>query len=240
MNEKVTQQLDRFMGELDAAGIGGFRAVLHGSAARDQHIPGWSDVNVVLILEAITTDTLRRLRAPLTRWRAETDALPLILTHEEWLRSADAYPLEIAEMRTAYRVLRGEDPLAELTVAPADLRQALERELRGKLLRLRQGYALLADEPRRMGDYVRRSISAVLFLCRGLVVLAGRKPPLDPIDLANMAGRVAGFDGPALARIVTRRGVKGWECTESDMRGYLAAVEQAARYVDTFQTGERA
>ena len=240
MNEKISQQLDRFLAELDAAGIGGYRAVLHGSAARDQHIPGWSDVNVVLVLDAITTETLQRLKGPLTRWRAETDALPLLLTHAEWLRSVDAYPLEIAEMRTAYRVLRGEDPLAELTVAPADLRQALERELRGKLLRLRQGYALLADEPRRMGDFVRRSISAVLFLCRGLVVLAGKKPPLDPVDLANMAGRVAGFDGPALARIVTRRGVKGWECTEADMRGYLAAVEQAARFVDNFQIGERA
>jgi predicted nucleotidyltransferase len=240
MNEKISQQLDRFLAELDAAGIGGYRAVLHGSAARDQHIPGWSDVNVVLVLDAITTEILQRLKGPLTRWRAETDALPLLLTHAEWLRSVDAYPLEIAEMRTAYRVLRGEDPLAELTVAPADLRQALERELRGKLLRLRQGYALLADEPRRMGDFVRRSISAVLFLCRGLVVLAGKKPPLDPVDLANMAGRVAGFDGPALARIVTRRGVKGWECTEADMRGYLAAVEQAARFVDNFQIGERA
>lgn len=240
MHEKISQQLDRFMAELDAAGIGAFRAVLHGSAARDQHIPGWSDINVVLILEAITTETLQRLREPLARWRAETEALPLLLTHAEWLRSADAYPLEIAEMRTAYRVLRGDDPLAELSVVPADLRQALERELRGKLLRLRQGYALLAHEPARMGEFVRRSISAVLFLCRCLVVLAGKKPPLDPVDLANMAGRVAGFDGPALARIVTRRGVKEWECTEADMRGYLAAVEQAARFVDNFQTGERA
>jgi predicted nucleotidyltransferase len=240
MNDKISQQLDRFLGELDAAGVGGYRALLHGSAARDQHIPGWSDINVVLVLDSITTETLRRLKAPLARWRAETDALPLLLTHAEWLRSADAYPLEIAEMRTAYRVLRGEDPLAELTVAPADLRQALERELRGKLLRLRQGYALLAEEPRRMGDFVRRSISAVLFLCRGLVLLAGKKPPLDPVDLANMAGRVAEFDGPALARIVTRRGVTEWECTEADMRGYLAAVEQAARFVDNFQIGERA
>jgi hypothetical protein len=240
MNERISQQLERFLKELDAAGIGPYRAVLHGSAARDQHIPGWSDVNVVLILDTMTTETLHRLKGPLTRWRDQSAAMPLMLTHEEWLRAADAYPLEIAEMRTGYRVLRGEDPVAELTVSAADLRQALERELRGKLLRLRQGYALLADEPKKMGDFLRRSVSAVLFLCRGLVVLAGKKPPLDPVDLANMAGRVAGFDGPALARIVTRRGVNEWECTEADVRGYLAAVEQAARFVDHFQTGEGA
>lgn len=240
MNEKISLQLDRFLAELDHAGIGPYRAVLHGSAARDQHIPGWSDVNVVLILEAITTDVLEKLKAPLGRWRSDTDALPLMLTHAEWLRSSDAYPLEIAEMKTAYRVLRGDDPLVELEVSQDDLRQALEREFRGKLLRLRQGYALMSGDQKKMGDFVRRSISAVLFLCRGLLVLAGKKPPLDPVDLANMAGRVAGFEGPALARIVTRRGVLEWECTEADMRGYLAAVEQAARFVDNFQTGERA
>jgi predicted nucleotidyltransferase len=240
MSDKVNQQIDGFLAELDAAGIGGYRAVLHGSAARGQHIPGWSDINIVLILNEITTEVLGRLRGPLNRWREATGALPLMLTHREWLRSADAYPLEISEMRNGYRVLRGEDPVAELTVSPVDLRTALERELRGKLLRLRQGYALLSDDPKRMGEFVRRSISAVLFLCRGLLDLAGKLPPDDPVDLANAAGRVAGFDGPTLARIVTRRGLQDWECTEADVRGYLAAVEQAARYVDHFQTGERA
>lgn len=237
MTDKVQDQLDQFLAELDMADLGQYQAVLHGSAARGQHVPGWSDVNVVLILDQITTDTLERLRGPLERWRTSTGALPLMLTQAEWLRSADAYPLEIAEMQTAYRVLRGDDPLARLLVPRADLRQALEREFRGKLLRLRQGYALLSDDPRRMGEFVRRSISSVLFLCRGLLVLAGRTPPPDPVDLANTTGQVAGFDGPALARVVTRRGVADWECTESDMRGYLAAVERAARYVDHFPMG---
>src|SRR5512143_1881739 len=103
MNERISQQLEKFLAELDAAGVGPYRAVLHGSAARDQHIPGWSDVNVVLILDDIATDTLERLRGPLSRWREVSGALPLMLTHREWLRSADVYPLEISEMRSGYR-----------------------------------------------------------------------------------------------------------------------------------------
>jgi len=240
MNDTVNQLLDHFLAELDAAGIGPYRAVLHGSVARGQHLAGWSDINLVLILESITPDALRRLRGPLGRWREVTEALPLMLTHAEWLRSADAYPLEIAEMRTAYRVLRGGDPLAELTVSPVDLRQALERELRGKLLRLRQGYALLSDDPKRMGEFVQRTLSAVLFLCRGVVLLAGEVPPQDPVELANATGRVAGFDGATLARLIGQRGVANWECTDADFRDYLGAVEQAARFVDNFQIGERA
>ena len=142
-------------------------------------------------------------------------------------------------MRTGYRVLRGTDPLAGLEVRPADLRQALEREFRGKLLRLRQVYALLGDDAPALGDVVRQSIPAILLLCRGLLVLAGQTPPGDPVELVNQAGRVAGFAGPAVARIVTRRGQEGWACSPEDLRGYLAAVETAAGFVDHFQIGER-
>lgn len=239
MSEKTNNAaLDTLLTALDGAGLGAYTAILHGSAARGQHIPGWSDVNLVLITDDLGTNSLEQLRAPLVAWRSSAGgALPLMLTHTEWQRSADAYPLEIAEMRTGYKVLRGEDPLTGMQVAPADLRQALEREFRGKLLRLRQAYTLLSTDPAELGTVVRRSIAAVLFLCRGLLVLTGRTPPDDPVELVTAAGAVAGFDSPAMARIVTRRGTDGWKCTEGDMRGYLGAVEQAARFVDHFQTG---
>lgn len=234
--ENVITQL---VADLDGAALGNYSAVLHGSAARGQYLPGWSDINVVLIVDAIGTDTLERLHGPLVRWRERAGDLPLLMTRAEWQRSTDAYPLEIAEMRASYRVLHGPDPLAGLTVRPEDLRQALERELRGKLLRLRQAYALMHGDGPRLGQFASRSISTVLFLLRGVLLLAGQSPPADPVDLAQAAGRTAGFDGDQLARIVTRRGVKDWTCSQADMRGYLAAVESAARFVDHFQTGDR-
>lgn len=231
--------IDTLLKALDEAGLANYSAVLHGSAARGQDIPGWSDINLVLVTEDLGTETLERLRKPLAEWRAVAGSLPLMLTRTEWQRSADAYPLEISEMRTGYQVLRGPDPLQGLSVQPDDLRLALEREFRGKLLRLRQAYLLLSAEDAELGMVVRRSISAVLFLCRGLLVLTGEKPPHDPVELAHAAGKVAKFDGAALARIVSHRGTEGWKCTESDMRGYLGAVEQAARFVDHYQTGAR-
>jgi hypothetical protein len=239
MSESNHAIIDTLLKALDQAGLSGYSAVLHGSAARGQHIPGWSDINLVLVTEDLGTDTLERLRKPLADWRATAGTLPLMLTRTEWQRSADAYPLEISEMRTGYQVLRGPDPLNGLHVHPADLRLALERELRGKLLRLRQAYVLLSADDAELGMVVRRSISAVLFLCRGLLVLTGEKPPNDPVELAHAAGKAASFDGAALARIVTHRGTEGWKCTEGDMRGYLGAVEQAARFVDHYQTGAR-
>lgn len=235
----LEQAIARLLADLDGAQLGDYSAVLHGSAARGQYLAGWSDINVVLIVDALGTDALERLHGPLMRWRERAGDLPLLMTRAEWQRCADAYPLEIAEMRAHYRVLHGADPLAGVKVQPEHLRRALERELRGKLLRLRQAYALMHSDGPRLGQFVSRSIATVLFLLRGLLLLAGQTPPTDPVDLVQAAGRTAGFDGDRLARIVTRRGVKEWACSEADMRGYLAAVETAARFVDHFQTGDR-
>lgn len=231
--------LDRFLADFDRLALPQAVVVLHGSAARGQYLPGWSDVNLLILLDGISTDTLEALRPLLRWWKEEARSVPLLLSRAEWGRAADAYPLEIAEMRTGYQVLRGTDPLADLVVRPADLRQALEREFRGKLLRLRQVYALLGDDGKALGNVARRSVPTILLLCRGLLVLTGHAPPNDPVDLVNRAGEVAGFGGPAVARVVTRRGQEDWACTEAEFQGYLAAVETAAGFVDNHQIGER-
>lgn len=231
--------LDRFLADFDRLALPEASVVLHGSAARGQYLPGWSDVNLLILLDRISTDTLEALRPLLRWWKEEARSVPLLLSRAEWSRAADAYPLEIAEMRTGYRVLRGADPLTDLVVRPADLRQALEREFRGKLLRLRQVYALLGDDGKALGNVARRSVPTILLLCRGLLVLTGHAPPNDPVDLVNRAGEVAGFGGPAVARVVTRRGQEDWACTEAEFQGYLAAVETAAGFVDHHQIGER-
>ena len=238
MND-VDERVNRFLDDLDRVWPGGYSAVLFGSAARGEYLPGWSDINVLLVAEQITPDSLRAARGALSRWRDSAEALPLLFGIAEWRRSADAYPLEIAEMRTGYRVLRGEDPLSGLEVRPADLRAALEREFRGKLMRLRQGYALFAPESEELTEFVRSSASSILLLCRGLLVLGGDPVPTDAQAVIAAACRRIGCLPEVLVRIIAARTDQRWRCAESDAQGYLAAVEAAARFVDHFQIGAR-
>lgn len=233
----VTVQAERLLADLDKAWPRGYTAVLFGSAARDQHVPGWSDINILLIAEDLSPDALRAARPALTRWRESAEALPLLFGTAEWGRSADAYPLEIAEMRTGYRVLRGNDPLAGMQVRAEDLRTSLEREFRGKLMRLRQGYALFERGSPVLSEFLRSSASSVLLLCRGLLILRGEPMPRENAGVVEVAGRIAGFAPQAVSRIVAVRADERWRCTEEDVRGYLAAVETAARFIDHFQIG---
>jgi predicted nucleotidyltransferase len=238
MTTVVDEAVVRLLDDLDGAGLAGYSAVLHGSAARGQMIPGWSDVNLVLVFDRLGPADLRALQGPLRRWREAAGALPLLLTAGEWRRSADSYPLEIAEMKVRYRVVRGSDPMAGLEVGRADLRLALERELRGKLLRLRQGYALLAGQPAELSSFVRRSASSVQVMFRGILILARQAVPDDSGTMLAMAGREAGFEPAAVAEVVSHRGEEGWRCTELVLEQYLAVIERAARFVDDYQIGE--
>ena len=230
--------IERFLADIEAAGVTDAVIVLHGSAARGQYLPGWSDVNLLMVLERLSPDLLDRMRPALTHWQKNAEAMPLMFTRAEWAGAADSYPLEIAEMRTGYRVVRGADPLAGTVVRPAELRVALERELRGKLLRLRQGYALFGDRPEALAEGSRQIISSLLVLLRGLIVLTGGSPPPDPVETVSVASDLAGFGSAPLSRIVTRRLQSDWKLSREEFAGLMAAVEQAARFVDHSTHGE--
>jgi hypothetical protein len=149
------------------------------------------------------------------------------------------FPIEITDMRAGYRVLRGADPLGNAQVDRRDLRQALERELRGKLLRLRQGYAASAGDTKRLGELASGSVTTILVLLRSLLTLAGRTVPTAPASLAAEAAALLGVGAGALTTAVERRGQRGWQCTPAEFEEYLQAVSRAAEFVDHFQLGDQ-
>ncbi len=229
----LTQEL---LGGLGRAGLGGATVLLHGSAGRDERVPGRSDVNAVCIVDQLSPGVLDSLGPVLRRWQAGAGSLPLLFTRTEWQRSADAYPLEIAEMQSGYRVLQGPDLLAPLRVDRADLRLALERELRGKLLRLRQGAAVIMDDSGRAG-LVRASLPAVLFLARALLILGEQRVPASTAEVARAMARTIGAEAEEFVAIAGRRHDESWTCGPGPLAGYLAVVERAVLFVDHFQTG---
>ncbi len=115
--------------------------------------------------------------------------LPLLITRDEWAQAGDAFPIEICDMHAAYQVLRGPDLLVSVQPDRRALRTALEREFRGKLLRLRQAYVLHGDDPAALGDVAADSVSTIVLLFRCLLVLAGRDGARDgPEVLAGTEG----------------------------------------------------
>jgi hypothetical protein len=239
MRDAVDRVVAPFLTQVDGALGGGYSAVLYGSAARGDYLPGRSDINLMLIVDDLSHDRLTALGAPFAGWRKSGYEPPLVIHRAEWARATDVFPIEITDMRCGYEVLRGPDPVAGLLVAPADLRHALEREFRGKLLRLRQGYVAAGGDGAALGLLAERSSSTVLVLLRALLVLLGRSVPQDAVEVAGAAAAAMGVEGEPLFNVVRHRAERGWRCSPGEFEGYMEVVTYAAAFLDQLQLGDQ-
>jgi len=239
MREEVNRVVTPFLAQVDAALDSHYSAVMYGSAARGDFIPGRSDLNFMLILDDLSPRTLAALAGPFATWQKSGYEPPLVIGRSEWARATDVFPIEITDMQCGREVLRGSDPVAGLTVAPVDLRHALERELRGKLLRLRQGYVAAAGDPAALGALAGRSSGTVMVLLRVLLVLLGRSVPREPVELAAAAAAAMGMDGEPLLDVIRHRAERVWRCSPSEFEGYMDSVARAVVFVDQLQLGDQ-
>ena len=224
---------DVFATRLQAA-LGGrlVSLLLYGSAARGTHVPGRSDVNTLLICDAVDEPLFAALGPVLRNWQ---NPPPLILTEAEWRQSADAFPIEYDDIRAAHHVLAGKDPWAGITVHRDDVRRQLEHELKGKLVRLRQAYAGTRGDARALTRVVAGSLAGFFTMLRATLRLAGRPVGTAPADLLAQAAAAIGFAAEPLADLAAHAAGTGrLTLTAADPRAvaYLAAVARTAEFVD--------
>jgi predicted nucleotidyltransferase len=239
MRDSVARVVEPFLTEADSALGPGYSAILYGSAARGDFIPGRSNINLMVVLDQLTPAILRSLGRAFSGWRKASPEPPLLLSRAEWERASDAFPIEITDMRTGYQVLRGPDPLQGVQVDPGDLRTDLEREFRGKLLRVRQGYATYAPDPGALGGLALQSAATILVLLRGVLTLLGKPVPRDSLELAAVAAAAIGFEGEDLLHVVRHRVDREWRCAAPEFENYMKAVEHSARFLDQLQLGDQ-
>ncbi|HEX5385109.1 MAG TPA: hypothetical protein VFW66_00230 [Gemmatimonadales bacterium] len=237
MADAVPAGVEAFLTQVDAALGAGYTALLFGSAARGDRVERRSDVNLMLVLERVDPAVLRALHAPFAAWRKVSRTPPILISRDEWARAADAFPIELSDMRAAYRVLRGPDLVAGLALDVRDLRRALEHELRGKLLRLRQGYVAHASDPAALGALASGSAATILLLLRSALVVAGRPVPPAADALIAAAAELVGFDAESVRAPVRRRGDRSPRASAQEFEAYLDAVARTAQFVDHLQPG---
>ena len=172
---------------------------LYGSYVRGTFRPRTSDVNVLVLLRAADGTQIRDFGIEAKRLLKAHRITPLIMTTDEFLNSADVFPLEYADIADAHRTIHGEDPTARLVLTNAHLRHQLEHLLRGNLITLRQ---IILNAGTNLGE-LRAELggwfAAMTVVFRGLLRLAAPAEPIpesieQQIDRANT---LFGFDaGP--------------------------------------------
>ena len=237
MADNTPRIVERFLSRTEALFDKDYSAVLYGSAARGDYVEGRSDVNLLVVTSRLTPVELRGLSPELGEFERQRFAPPLLITAAEWARAADVFPIEITDMKLAYRVLKGVDPVAAQSVRPGDLRRALEAELRGKLLRLRIDFGLYGGDPRLLATVVGHSAGSIRVLLRCMLALAGRPAPLDDKAMAEAAAALCGCSAAPLEQLLGHRRQIAWQCPPELFEAYIGVVEQATRYIDHVHPG---
>jgi predicted nucleotidyltransferase len=233
---KHEQVVEKFAERLEAAlGANLVAAILYGSAARGTYVKGRSDLNVLIVVRDASTAALRPAATVLADWTKSGEPAPLLFSEAEWTASADVFPMEIEDMRHGHRHLRGRDVFAGLETTRADLRQELEREARGKLLRLRTEYAAAAPSGKALATLLVATSSTFLTLFRAALRLVGREPPHEPGALVRAASEATGMEVAAFDWVVGRlegKAMPALEPFDPVAARYVDAIERLVRFVD--------
>lgn len=210
---------------------------VYGSAATEEYKPKKSDINVLVVLEEPAIRNLQPAQKKSSKWLKQ-GVHPLFLTEEYIERSLDSFPIEFLNMKTAYLHLMGRDVLAELELAPGDLRLQCERELKGKLLHLRQRYVMTQGRKNELLLLIRESIVAFSAIFRALLYLKGRDVPSNKQDAILQTCKEFGLDVGLFSRLISVR--KGDDKPTPDELGslvasYIRQIRTLSQYVDTME-----
>ncbi len=228
--DSLVQQLRDVHGEALRA------VVLYGSAASGEQVAGHSDYNVLVIVSSINFAQLRTLGQTMRAWQEAGNPPVLVLTESEWIRSADIFPMEYADILERHRVLHGALSMSEIVVHTEHLRLQTEQEAMGKLLRLRRGIMVAGTDQERQADLLRASYSALLVIFRAVLRLHDVLPERDAIKVIEAVAARCGFDAAPFVRVsaLVRGGSPASGEAETLLAGYARGMDLLVEYLDRF------
>jgi predicted nucleotidyltransferase len=159
--------------------------VLYGSAAGGDYQPKFSDINILCVFGAIGPRELAACEEISRWWRERGNAALLLMTEREVSESADCFAVEFTGIQRSHRLLYGKDVVSSLAIDRQFYRAQVERELRAKLLRLRQKAAVMISQPDLLRRLLLDSVSTFCMLFGHALALRGVDAP--PTGRAVMA-----------------------------------------------------
>jgi predicted nucleotidyltransferase len=209
-----------------------------GSAVTEDFDEKTSDVNSIFVLKQMDLKFIE-LIAPLgKKYGKKKIAAPLIMTPDYILRSLDVFPIEFHDFRLIHKTVLGEDILNTVEINLSDLRNQCEREIKSKLIGLRQGYISAQGDKKLIMESFVRSISGYMPLFRGIILLMGKIPPVRKHEVIASLSGCTGIDTGIFNHIleIKRGHIKpGKEELDTVFENYYEATEKIGKLIDEHQ-----
>lgn len=204
--------------------------VLYGPEAHGDAYREVAQLNLMVVLSDLEPETLRPLGDPVHWWLAKGQPWPRLFSPELIRDSLDVYPIEFLDIARHHRVLHGRDPLGAVAADHTHLRLQCERDLREKLMRLREGYVECRGAAREMRRLLAASYVSFASVWRGCLHLLGAAVPLHDAEVAEALCRRLGIDVAPLAEVArVAAGAPTADPNETYTHYYRALTEMVDR-----------
>jgi hypothetical protein len=206
-----------------------------GSALTQDFDPRNSDINSVVVLDKMDLKFLEFL-APLgKKYGRKRVAAPLIMTPEYIDKSLDVFPIEFFNIQQLHLTVFGEDVFQDLDIKKADLRRQCERELKVKLIGLRQGLIAAAGDQKILARGFAESFSGYMPLFKAIIFLLGKEAPRHNEDILTVLEEVSGVRTEVFRQVSKQKKQKTKpSLTELNMvfEDYYRAIEKLGEITD--------
>ena len=165
---------------------------IYGSALTPDYDPKISDINSVIVLNQMDLRFLEQL-APLgKKYGKKGVAAPLIMTPVYIENSVDVFPVEFLNIKLVHHTIFGDDVFNNLVIRNSDLRRQCEREMKVKLIGMRQGYLSAAGDTKVLARGFTESLAEYIALFKGIIVLLGKKAPQNMSEVLSVLEQESG------------------------------------------------
>jgi hypothetical protein len=149
--------------------------------------------------------------------------------------SRDVFPIEYLNYKLIHSTVFGDDILKDIEIRGKDLRSQCERELKTKLIWLRQGYLSSLGDRKMLTEGFAKSITGYIPLFRALIVLFGKEPPVKQKDVITVLSEAVNINTDVFAKVLRekRERIKpSVEELNTIFEDYYAATEKLGKMVD--------
>ena len=149
--------------------------ILYGSILTENYNPLSSDINLLMILNQADPERIIVLGKYAAKTLQSNSITPTILSYNEFISSADIFPMEYFDIKELHKTLYGDDVFQNLTISRANLRLQTEDRLRGCINSLRQVLLLSESNPKYIANGVRHTQGLYNAIFRSILRLVGEE-----------------------------------------------------------------
>jgi predicted nucleotidyltransferase len=209
--------------------------ILYGSGARGEYIPQKSDINFLILLSDNGINNLSKALEVVSRGHKSRVSTPLFLTKNYIQASLDVFPIEFLNLKSYYKVICGEDVLQDLVIEKKFVRLQCEREIKGKLLQLRQQFLETKGSKREIENLLARSAPTFYSIFRALLFLQDKAIPSGSKEMLSLVAHETGLNSSLFLDILKiKEGNKKLTAVEavSFMEAYIEQIKKLSAVID--------